>query len=83
MTGYVLQTQGSVKNKTLRLQCRRKQLPTPVSWPGEFHGLYSLWGHKESDTTERLSLHFKGTVNQERLGLSGVNQPPRLYSFLT
>ena len=27
-------------------------------WPREFHGLYSLWGHKESDTTERLSLHF-------------------------
>ena len=25
-------------------------------WPGEFHGLYSTWGHKESDTTERLSL---------------------------
>ena len=21
-------------------------------WPGEFHGLYSPWGHKESDTTE-------------------------------
>ena len=20
--------------------------------PGEFHGLYSSWGHKESDTTE-------------------------------
>ena len=29
-------------------------LPTPVSWPGEFHGLYSPWGPKESDTTERL-----------------------------
>ena len=29
---------------------------TPISWTGEFHGLYSLWGHKESDTTERLSL---------------------------
>ena len=27
-------------------------------WPGEFHGLYSSWGHKESDTTEQLSLHF-------------------------
>ena len=27
-----------------------------VFWPGEFHGLYSSWGHKESDTTERLSL---------------------------
>ena len=32
---------------------RREQLPTP-----EFLlGLYSPWGHKESDTTERLSLH--------------------------
>ena len=30
----------------------------PVFWPGEFHGLYSPWGHKESDTTERLLLHF-------------------------
>ena len=32
------------------------KLPTPVFWPGEFHGLYSLWGHKESDMTERLLL---------------------------
>ena len=31
-------------------------VPTPVFWPGEFHGLYGPWGHKESDTTERLSL---------------------------
>ena len=31
---------------------RRERLPTPVSWPGEFHGLYSPWGRKESDTTE-------------------------------
>ena len=30
---------------------------TPVLWPGEFHGLYSPWGCKEADTTERLSLH--------------------------
>ena len=35
-----------------------ERLPTPVSWPGEFHGLYSPWGHKESDTTEQLSLSF-------------------------
>ena len=27
-------------------------------WPGEFHGLYSPWGPKESDRTERLSLCF-------------------------
>ena len=33
-----------------------KRQPTPVFWPGEFHGLYSPWGHKESDTAERLSL---------------------------
>ena len=26
------------------------------SWPEELHGLYSPWGHKESDMTERLSL---------------------------
>ena len=37
---------------------RRETLPTPVFWPGEFHGLYSPWGCKESDTTEQLSLHF-------------------------
>ena len=33
----------------------------PVFWPGKFHGQrklagYSPWGHKESDTTEQLSL---------------------------
>ena len=31
---------------------------TPVSWPGEFHRLYSPWGCKESGTTEQLS-HIK------------------------
>ena len=35
-------------------------LPTPAFLPGEFHGQrspvgYSPWGHKESDTTERLT----------------------------
>ena len=33
-----------------------KRLPIPVFWPGEFHELYSPWGHKELDTTEQLSL---------------------------
>ena len=36
----------------------RERLPTPVLWPGEFHGLYSPRGCKESDMTEQLSLHF-------------------------
>ena len=35
-----------------------KGYPLPYSWPTEFHGLYSPWGHKESDVTEQLSLHF-------------------------
>ena len=30
----------------------KERPPTPVFWPGEIHGLYSAWGHKESDTTE-------------------------------
>ena len=28
---------------------RRERLPTPVFWPGEFHGLYSPWVCKESE----------------------------------
>ena len=39
-----------------KIPWRRETLPTPVFWPGKFHGLYSPWGHKESDMTERLSL---------------------------
>ena len=40
-----------------------ESLPTPVFWPREFHGLFSPWGHKESNTPERLSLslYFLGT----------------------
>ena len=53
-----------------------KRLPAPVLRPGEFHGLYSPWGRKESDTTEQLSrvLSFgeaeKSTVDQSLEGLS-------------
>ena len=39
-----------------KIPWRRGRLPTPVFWPREFRGLYSPWGHKESDMTERLSL---------------------------
>ena len=35
-----------------KIPWRRERLPTPVFWTGEFHGLYSPWGHKELDTTE-------------------------------
>ena len=30
-----------------------------IFWPGEFHGLYSPWGHKELDMTDQLSFHFQ------------------------
>ena len=46
-----------------KIPWRREQLPTPVSWPLEFHGQYSPWGCKESDTTEHLSLHFRTKRN--------------------
>ena len=39
-----------------KIPWRRERLPTPVFWPGEFHGLYSPWGRKQSDMTERFSL---------------------------
>ena len=42
---------------------RRERLPTPVSWPGEFHGLYNPWGLQESDTTEQLSLSLYSPGN--------------------
>ena len=38
-----------------KIPWRREQLPTPVFWPVEFHGLCSPWDHKELDTTEQLS----------------------------
>ena len=42
----------------------RKLQLTPIFLPGKFHGQRSLagcspWGHKESDATERLSMHAR------------------------
>ena len=54
-----------------KIPWRRKWLATPVFFPGEFHGQrslasYSPQGHKDSDTTERLTLslafHFQGVL---------------------
>ena len=46
-----------------KISWRMGWLPTLVFLPGESHGQrilesYSPWGHKELDTTERLSLSF-------------------------
>ena len=57
---------------------RRKWQPTPVFFPGKFHGWrslvgYSPWGRKESDTTERLqkmspinTLTLRNSENEEQ-----------------
>ena len=41
-----------------KIPWRRERLPTPVFWPGEFHGLYSPRCGQKSDITEQLSLSF-------------------------
>ena len=44
---------GSIPGK---IPWRKERLPTLAFWPGKYHRLYSLWGRKESDTTEWLLL---------------------------
>ena len=55
-----------------KIPWRRGWLSTPVSLPGEAHGQrnlvsYSPWGHKESDTTQRLTLHKGPTTSWQDL----------------
>ena len=63
---------------------KRRWHPTPVLWPGKSHGQRSLvgcspWGHKESDTTERLHFHFSlsciGEGNGNPLQCSCLENP--------
>ena len=46
-----------------KIPWRRKWLPTPVFWPGEFHGLESPPGLKES--TQLNDFHFSGSGGKE------------------
>ena len=48
---------------------RRERLPTLVFWPREFHGLYSPWGRKESDTIECVSLSLSDVILAEGGGV--------------
>ena len=46
----------------MKIPWRRKWLPAPVLLPRKYRGQRNLavcnpWGHKELDTTERLSTH--------------------------
>ena len=74
-----------------RFPWRRERLLTPVFWPREFNGLYNPWGHKELDTTERLSLclgrlisapHGTGLMENWRISVqSGSLIWPRSWEF--
>ena len=63
---------------------RRQWHPTPALLPGKSHGLRNLvgcrpWGHKESDTIERLHFHFSlsciGEGNGNPLQCSCLENP--------
>ena len=44
-----------------------KGIATPVFWPGEFHGLYSSWGRKESDRLSNFHFHKSAKPNKYRV----------------
>ena len=48
-----------------KIPWRKERLPTPVFWPGEFLGLYSPWGHKESNMSD-CHYHFGSVVKEGR-----------------
>ena len=67
--------------------------PTPVLFPGKFHGQKSLargspWGHKESDMTERLGMqkltHTHTRIESFKLMYHRLNfsSPVHLYFLL-
>ena len=55
-----------------KIPWRSQRLPTLVLWPGEFHGLYSPGDHKESDTTERLSISLSPCGAEKHVGGTSV-----------
>ena len=56
-----------------KIPWRRQRLPTPVFWPGEFHGLYSPWGCKAWNMTEQLTYTFTIVLNlQTILGINKI-----------
>ena len=64
----------------------RKWQPNPAFLPGKSHGWrslvdYSPWGHRESDTTERLHFHFNNT--SVRATLWAVDKLPIIYNELS
>ena len=62
-----------------KIPWRGERLPTPVFWPGEFHGV------TESDTTEPLSLSLlslREVIYNRTLGTHQPSEPSLSISFL-
>ena len=51
-----------------------ERLPTPIFWPGEFHGLYSPWGRKELVSTATFTFHIF-----EYIGISFLKQSSKFW----
>ena len=74
LSGQCKEIEGNNRmGKTRDLFRRRQWHPTPVLLPGKSNGRRSLvgcspWGREESDTTERLSFHFKLSCTGEGNG---------------
>ena len=56
---HLLGSRSRLDSQVTKIHWRRDRLPTPVFWPGKFHGLCSPWGCKEMDKTEWLSLSLQ------------------------
>ena len=78
------QIQGKILLCSRQNNLRRQWHPTPVLLPGKSHGWRSLvgcslWGHEESDTTERLHFHLSfsyiGEGNGNPLQCSCLENP--------
>ena len=60
-----------------KIPWRRERLPTPVFWPGEFHGLCSPWCLKESDRLSDFHFHFSLSIGD----LPNPGMEPRSPTF--
>ena len=76
----LLNTWSEPASKTKISVCVKFTQPTPVFLPGEFHeqrslALYSSWGRKELDMTERLSTAQHGTPVRNGGGWDFLRDP--------
>ena len=59
---------------------RRERLPTPVFWPGEFHGVYNPCGRKEPDMTD---FHSVPLISPQITFLNTFTLPKKPSSLLS